>query len=58
MYLVPFTVPNVCGDDLRGTIENLNKCFSKFWRYISYDVGHSSSFKGRYMFFEACLKLA
>lgn len=54
-YLLTLTVPNCRGDDLRNTIDAMNKAFTKFYYMFSKDDRHA--FKGRYLKFEAALKV-
>lgn len=55
-FLLTLTVPNVDGDNLRSTLDKLNKSFSKFYRYYSVSLDSSNSFKNRYLSFDAALK--
>lgn len=57
-YMLTLTIPNVEGEQLRKTIDAMNKAFRKFYSAISYDLeGNNKGFESRYMTFEAALKV-
>jgi len=56
-YLVTLTVPNVPGEDLKRTIEKMNKAFKKLFGAYSYSLtGNTKGFEDRLMEFEGALK--
>lgn len=58
-YLLTLTVPNVCGEDLRETIDMMNKSFRKFFNCLSYELTGTTrkGFSERLMQFDAALKV-
>ena len=57
-YLLTLTVPNVSGEDLRETIDNMNKAFSKFFRLFNEPIGQGKhGFKDRIIEFHGALKV-
>lgn len=54
-YLMTLTIPNVVGDNLRDTIDKLNKSFRKFFRLLS--DNNREGFKDRFLTFDAALKV-
>jgi len=57
-YLLTLTIPNVTGDKLRETIENMNKSFRKFFNAFSYDLVGTTrkGFSERLIKFDAAYK--
>jgi plasmid rolling circle replication initiator protein Rep len=53
-YLLTLTVPNCRGDDLKGTLDKMQKAFKRFYRFFSYDDGQG--FKPRFIIFDAAVK--
>lgn len=57
-YLVTLTVPNIPGEDLRRTIEKMNKAFRKLFGAYSYSLdGNTKGFKERLMEFQGAIKV-
>lgn len=57
-YLLTLTVPNVSGEDLRQTIDNMNKSFNRFFKALSQSVGQGKhGFGERIMEFQGALKV-
>lgn len=57
-YLMTLTVPNVPGEELKQTIEKMNKSFSKLWEWFERPIGKGyKGFKGRYFEFRAGVKV-
>lgn len=57
-YLLTLTVPNVSGEDLRQTIDNMNKSFNRFFKLFNQPIGQGKKgFKDRFMEFEGALKV-
>lgn len=57
-YLLTLTVPNVKGDELRETIDNMNKAFNRFFRLFNQPIGQGKhGFKDRIMDFDGALKV-
>lgn len=56
-YMLTLTVPSCSGNDLKKTIEKLNKCFRKLTEKYVYDINNSKSFKDRIVNFEGGIKV-
>lgn len=57
-YLLTLTVPNVKGEDLRETIDKINKTFNRFFKALSQPVGQGKhGFSERIMEFQGALKV-
>lgn len=57
-YLLTMTVPNVSGEDLRKTIEKMNKAFRKLFGAYSYSLdGKTKGFTNRLIEFQGALKV-
>lgn len=48
-YLMTLTIPNVSGDELKSTIEKMNKSFRKFWKWFY--LNNNNGFKERFFNF-------
>lgn len=57
-YLVTLTVPNIRGEELRRTIEKMNKAFRKLFGAYSYSLdGKTKGFQDRLMEFQGAIKV-
>lgn len=57
-YLITLTVPNVVGEELRDTIDKMNKSFNRFFKLFNQPIGKQEhGYKGRYMTFDGALKV-
>lgn len=56
-YLMTLTVPNCKGEDLKSTIEKMNKSFRKFNHLYSLSLLDKKSYKSRSIEFNGCLKV-
>lgn len=58
-YLLTLTVPNCAGEDLRDTIDKMNKAFRKFFNSFNYELVNTTrkGFSERLIKFDAALKV-
>lgn len=56
-YMLTLTIPSVPGEQLRNTIDKLNKCFRKFTEKYTYDINDVKSYKDRLIKFEGGIKV-
>ena len=58
-YLVTLTVPNVSGEDLKDTIDRMNKAFRKFFNALNYELVGTTrkGFSERLIQFDGALKV-
>lgn len=57
-YLVTLTVPNVTGNELRSTIEKMNKAFKKLFKALNYSLNKTTKgFSDRLIEVDAALKV-
>lgn len=56
-YMLTLTIPSVNGEDLRLTIDKLNKSFRKLCEKFSYDLDTGKGYKDRYITFAGGIKV-
>lgn len=57
-YLLTLTVPNCTGEDLKQTIDNMNKAFNRFFKLFNQPTGKDQhGFTDRLMQFDGALKV-
>jgi len=56
-YMLTLTIPNCSGDNLRDTIDKLNKSFRVLTEKFSYDINSKKSYKDRYFKIDGGIKV-